>query len=239
MSTSNTDLGNLKKSVSESSESHLRDRLRKLRCLRHLGDDFRNFRWSLFLELCGQPSTLKSKRWRSDDDVNISNLFFLWKWNPRAPAHADPSCIKNRFNVQLSFSTSSSERHRLDFNVEHWSRNYQKVDPRKFWKSPRRSHPKTPLSKTSKVAPQKFRNPSPGSSTHRRYRLVFSSVTASDSDASLASGRSRPAASSFLLTLGPVFVDLSGHSLSIIHLSWHVANHDVIIRQVHRHQTKC
>ena len=56
---------------------------------------------------------------------------------------------KNRFNVQLSFSTSSSERHRLDFNVEHWSRNYHKVDPRKFRKSPRRSHPKTPLSKTS------------------------------------------------------------------------------------------
>ena len=106
---------------------------------------------------------------------------------------------KNRFNVQLSFSTSSSERHRLDFNAEHWSRNYQKVDPRKFWKSPRRSHPKTPLSKTSKVAPQKFRNPSPGSSTHRRYRLVFSAVTASDSDASLASGRSRPAASFFFV----------------------------------------
>ena len=42
--TSDTDLGNLKKLISESSESHLRDRLRKLRCLRHLGDDFRNFR---------------------------------------------------------------------------------------------------------------------------------------------------------------------------------------------------
>ena len=36
-----------------------------------------------------------------------------------------------------------------------------------------------------------------------------------------------------------LFVDLPGRSLSSMPLSWHVANQDVILRQVHRHQTKC
>ena len=41
-----------------------------------LGDDFGNFRWSTFQKLWDQPSTLKSKRWRSVLDVNFSILLF-------------------------------------------------------------------------------------------------------------------------------------------------------------------
>ena len=113
------------------------------------GDDFINFWRSTFLRIWDQLSTSKTERRRPDDvvenKVERRIVFFLWKW-----IHLRPRIrISLLENNNIEKITSSTERHRLDFNVDGWSQNFWKVDHLKFPKSSPRSSPNNLFSETS------------------------------------------------------------------------------------------